>query len=123
MTLRAVGYARVSSAAQRERETIASQLRVLPEFIARQGWTLVKPITTYIDDGKSAKAGKLDKRDGLAALLRDAAAGEFDVVCVVDVDRLTRSEDIAERGMILGAFHRAGVRVASAMSGEVMDLS
>lgn len=123
MTLRAVCYARVSSQSQRERDTIASQLRVLPDFVERQGWRLVRPATTYVDDGRTAKAGHLDARTGLAALLKDAAAGAFDVVAVVDLDRLTRSEDIAERGAILGAFQRAGVRVASATSGQVLDLS
>lgn len=121
--MRAVGYARVSSSTQREKETIASQMRVIPEFIARQGWTLAKPIATYVDDGRTAKAGNLDKRAGFSALLRDAAAGLFDVVVVVDVDRLTRSEDLTERGAILGALQRAGVKVASAFSGQVLDLS
>lgn len=123
MTLRAVCYARVSSAAQRDRDTIASQLRVLPVFVERQAWQLVRPIETYVDDGHTAKAGNLEARRGLAALLRDAAAGVFDVVVVVDLDRLTRSEDITERGAILGAFQRAGVRVASATTGQVLDLS
>lgn len=118
--MRAVAYARVSSTIQRERETIASQLRVLPDFIGRQGWTLVR---TYIDDGHSAKAGNLEHRKGLSEMLRDAARGDFDVVVVVDIDRLTRSEDLAERGAILGALQRAGVKIASAMSGQVLDLS
>jgi len=123
VTVRAVCYPRVSSSLQRERDTIASQLRVLPDFIERQGWTLVRPANTYADDGHSAKAGVLEKRTGLAALLRDAALGLFDVVVVVDIDRLTRSEDLAERGIILGALQRAGVKVASQMSGQVLDLS
>lgn len=121
--MRAVCYARVSSVAQRERDTIASQLRVLPECVARNAWTLVRPIETYVDDGMSARAGKLEARRGLAALLRDAAAGLFDVVVVVDLDRLTRSEDITERGQVLGAFQRAGVKIASANTGQVLDLS
>lgn len=121
--MRAVCYARVSSALQRERDTIASQLRVLPAFVERQGWTLVKPVGTYVDDGFSAKAGVLDRRTGFAAMLRDAAAREFDVVVVVDVDRLTRSEDLGERGAILGALQAAKVKIASAMSGQVLDLS
>ncbi len=123
MTLRAVCYARVSSVAQRERDTIASQLRTLPEFVERQGWTLVRPVETYTDDGYSAKAGKLGARVGLAAMLRDAAAGVFDVLVVVEIDRLTRSEDLTERGAILGALQRAGVKVASAASGQVFDFS
>jgi site-specific DNA recombinase len=118
--MRAVCYARVSSSAQRDRDTIDSQLRVLPEFVKRQNWTLTK---TYVDDGFSAKAGKLEARRGLANLLADAARGLFDVVVVVDMDRLTRSEDLAERGLVLGAFQKAGVKIASASSGQVLDLS
>lgn len=121
--MRAVVYARVSSAQQRDRDTIASQLRVLPDFVARMGWELARPADTYVDDGRTAKAGHLEARLGLAALLRDAALRLFDVVVVVDVDRITRSEDLAERGAILGALQRAGVKVASAASGQVLDLS
>ncbi|MDB4957613.1 MAG: putative recombinase, partial [Myxococcales bacterium] len=121
--MRAVCYPRVSSSQQRDRDTIESQRRVLPEFISRQGWQMVKPIETYVDDGRTAKAGHLDKRTGLAGLLRDAALGLFDVVVVMDIDRLTRSEDLAERGAILGALQHANVKLAAAMSGQVLDLS
>lgn len=120
--MRAVCYARVSSATQRERDTIASQIRDLPAFVERQGWTLVRPIMAYVDDGRTAKSGHLEARTGLAALLRDAGAGVFDVVVVTNVDRLTRAEDLAERGLILGALQAAGVRVAST-SGELLDLN
>jgi site-specific DNA recombinase len=121
--VRAVCYLRVSSQAQRDADTIESQRRVLPDFCARREWALARPVDTYVDDGRSAKAGRLEKRLGLAALMRDAAAGMFDVVVAMDVDRLTRSEDLAERGAILGAFQRAGVKIASALSGQVLDLS
>jgi DNA invertase Pin-like site-specific DNA recombinase len=100
--VRAACYLRVSSQAQREADTIESQRRVLPEFIACRGWTIAQPVETYVDDGRTAKAGQLEKRLGLAALLRDAANGLFDVVVTMDVDRLTRSEDLAERGAISG---------------------
>lgn len=122
MTLRAVCYPRVSGARQRDAHTIESQLRMLPEFIARMGWELAAPASTYMDDGFTAKAGHLEARLGLQRLLRDAAAGAFDVVVVVDLDRLTRAEDMLERATIIGAFQRAGVKVASAISGQVLDL-
>lgn len=121
--MRAVAYCRVSSSAQRDRHTIESQYRVLPEFIERQGWTLARPITTYVDDGRSAKSGKLEARTAFNRLIEDAKRGLFDVVVVVELDRLTRSEDLMERGAILGAFQRAGVRIAVASSGQVLDLS
>jgi DNA invertase Pin-like site-specific DNA recombinase len=109
MPVRAALYARVSSVAQRDRQTIESQLRTLPEYAKAQGWQVVG---SYVDDGKSAKAGKLDARDGFAGLMADAAAGRFDVVVVVALDRLTRSEDRLEREMILGGLERAGVKIA-----------
>lgn len=118
--MRAALYARVSSAAQRERETIASQLRILPEYAQRQGWPIVD---TYVDDGASAKTGKLAGRPALARLLADAAAHRYDVVVVVDVDRLTRSDDHAERGAILGAFQRAGIQIAISATDQLLDLS
>lgn len=121
--VRAVCYARVSSKKQRDAHTVESQLRTLPAFVSSQaGWTLARPAGHYVDDGRSAKAGKLEARDAFARLLRDAAAGEFDVVVIVDLDRLTRSEDITERGQIIGAFQRAHVKIAIAATGQILDL-
>lgn len=120
--MRAVAYARVSSKAQAERQTIESQLRAIGEFIHQRGWDLARPIRSYVDDGRTAKSGHLEKRDGFAALARDAQAGAFDVVVVFDLDRLTRAEDQIERGQILGVFNRAAVRVALVSSGQVLDL-
>ncbi len=117
MTLRAAIYARVSSAAQRDSHTIDGQLLVLREFVRRNGWTLVE---TYVDDGRSAKTGKLEARDGFARLVRDAAAGLFDVVVIVDVDRFTRTDSIEERARILdGPFQVAGVRIVTPSGGEI----
>jgi DNA invertase Pin-like site-specific DNA recombinase len=117
--VKAAIYARVSSLGQRDKHTIASQLSTLPAFVASRGWELVG---TYVDDGKTAKAGHLEKRDGFAKLLADMGARKFDVVVVVDQDRLTRSEDLRERGEVLGAFQRAGVQLAIASSGQLLDL-
>lgn len=116
--LRAAIYARVSSSGQKERHTIESQLRDAPAYAKQQGWL---EVGRYIDDGRSAKAGKLEKRDGFTRLIADANRGMFDVVVVVAVDRLTRSEDQTERGAILGAFQRAGVKVAVVGAG-VQDM-
>lgn len=109
-SIRAAIYARVSSAAQRDAHTIENQLRVLPAFVAANGWDLVG---TYIDDGRSAKTGKLEARDGFARLRRDALARKFDVVVVVDIDRLTRTDDMIERARILGPFQQAGIDIVT----------
>jgi DNA invertase Pin-like site-specific DNA recombinase len=118
--VRAAVYARVSSEAQRERHTIASQLSTVPDYCRRLGWTVVG---TYVDDGRTAKAGHLEEREAFTRLLADAAAGKLDVVAVVDFDRLTRSEDLTERGQVLGAFQRLGVKIAIANSSQLLDLA
>ncbi len=116
--MRAAIYARVSSDAQRERHTIENQLRVLPAYIAAQGWTLAGK---YVDDGRTARTGKLEARDGFAKLVADVERGTIDTVVVVDVDRLTRTEDMRERAAILGAFQAANVAIATP-SGGLLDL-
>lgn len=118
--MRAAFYARVSSALQRDAQSIESQLTTLAAYVARQGWELVG---RYVDDGRTAKSGHLEKRDGLVRALADAAAHRFDVLVVVDLDRLTRSEDLTERGAVLGAFQRAAVQIAIASTGQLLDLS
>ena len=113
--MRAAIYARVSSAAQRDAHTIENQLRTLPAFVAAQGWTLTG---TYVDDGRSAKTGKLDKREGFSRLLADAAVKAFDVLVVVDIDRLSRTNDMIERAAILGPFQRAGIEIVTPSGGR-----
>jgi site-specific DNA recombinase len=116
--MRCAIYCRVSSAAQRDAHTIDAQLAALPEYAERQGW---KVVARYQDDGHSAKAGSLETRRGLIRLLADATDGIFDVILVWDIDRLTRSEDLTERGAIMGAIQRAGVKLAT-ISGGVLEL-
>jgi site-specific DNA recombinase len=117
--IRAAIYARVSSAAQRDAQTIESQLHVLKPYVEKQGWILVG---IYVDDGRSAKTGKLSKRDGFAQLIRAAARKEIDVVVTTAMDRLTRTEDLIELAAILGPFQRAGISIYSPSRGE-LDLN
>lgn len=114
--MRVAIYARVSSAAQRDHQTIRAQLELLPGWCAAQGWIVT---ATYTDDGKTARAGQLAHRSGLLELLDAAEGGAFDVVAVLDVDRLTRSEDHIERSYIVGRLQRARVKIASPASGLI----
>jgi DNA invertase Pin-like site-specific DNA recombinase len=116
--MRAAIYARVSSAKQRDERTIESQLLELRAYLASQGWEL---FNIYIDDGRSAKTGMLERRDGFAQLMRDAEAGRFDILVVLDVNRLTRTGSIEERAEILGPFQRLGIQIATPSTG-IQDL-
>lgn len=107
MTYRAVIYARVSSDRQREQHTIGSQLRLLPEHVAREGWTLVETCT---DDGKSGET--TDGRPGFLRVLDLADARAFDVLVVIDLDRITRAKNSAQGALIYDQLRECKIKIA-----------
>jgi DNA invertase Pin-like site-specific DNA recombinase len=122
-TLRVAAYPRVSSTRQADAGSIQNQNYELPQAIARhKNWQLVRPIDYYADDGKSASSGKLIQRVGFSKLLRDVRNGELDLVVVADFDRITRAEDLEERGFILGTFQKGPCLLADT-GGQVLDLN
>lgn len=114
---RALVYARVSSDRQRERHTIGSQLRELPAYAAREGWTVVEVIQ---DDGISGET--VEDRPGFQRVLDLAEQRAFDVLLVIDLDRITRSIRDLEGALIFDALRTAGVRIATPAQG-VIDLA
>lgn len=76
----AVIYTRISTGEQND----DLQLRELPEYVQRRGWTLLE---TYSDKCSGAK----DRRPGLDRLMVDARRRKFDVVVVWRFDRFARS--------------------------------
>ena len=89
--LRVALYARVSSAEQRERQTIEAQVHTLREHAAQRGWDVADE---YLDDGVSGTSW-LHERPGGQRLLADAAADEFERVLLVRGDRLARDTEVA----------------------------
>lgn len=118
--MRAALYARVSSVKQRDARTIESQLPALHEFARARNWIVAG---IYTDDGHTAKSGHLEARTDWQRLCRDMAAGLVDVVVVVEQKRVTRAEDLTERGAILGTLQRHRVKLAIADTGTVLDLN
>src|SRR5262245_66223064 len=78
-------YARYSSENQR-RESIEDQIRGCEELAAACGYS-VDPTHIYRDE---AKSGALRDRPGLAALVADARAREFEGVLLDDLSRMSR---------------------------------
>lgn len=116
--VRVAAYPRVSSDGQ----TIESQIPELVRFVAARKWTLARPPETYVDDAITGASG-LERRDGIRRLLEDAGRGEFQIVVVCGIDRLTRSDDWIERAAVVGGLQRAGVLIADVQTGAVHDLS
>lgn len=98
-------YARVSSEQQAEANTIDSQIDVLRERIAQDGFSLTDAMT-FLDEGYS---GASLMRPGLERLRDVAAMQGIDRLYVNDPDRLARK--YAYQVLIIDELQRAGVEV------------
>ena len=83
--MRAALYYRVSTPGQVDAFGFAAQKRLLPEYCARMGWTVVGE---YEEPGVSGE--NLMTRPAMMQLLADAERGLFDVILVVEDMRLCR---------------------------------
>ncbi|HZV25497.1 MAG TPA: recombinase family protein [Acidothermaceae bacterium] len=101
--MRAAIYARVSSDAQAERKTIASQVDAVEDKVTAEGDDLV---ARFVDDGYSG--ARLD-RPGLDALRDQAEAGCFERVWCLTPDRLARN--FAYQMLVIDELGRLGVEV------------
>ena len=108
--MRAVVYARYSSDQQRD-ASIEDQIEVCRRYAERQGWTIVK---VYADH---AQSGASRFRSEFQQMQVDAEAGQFDLILVEALDRLSRKladvSDLHDRLTFLGV----GVHTVS--TGEV----
>ena len=93
-------YARVSTTHQQQEDTIASQVRLLKEYIHEQHGHLL-PHHEFLDEGISG--ARLD-RPALDRLRDGAQRGEFDAVVVVSPDRLARNQ--AHQWLLIEAFEK-----------------
>ena len=113
MSIRAAVYARYSSEHQRE-ASIADQVRLCEERIAREGWTRS---VIFHDAGIS---GATLLRPGYQALLAAARAGEVDIIVAEALDRLSRDqEDVAS---LFKRLSFAGVRLVTLAEGDISEL-
>jgi site-specific DNA recombinase len=83
--VRAALYVRVSTEDQAEKgSSIGAQIDFLEDWAQKEGWAVAD---RYVDDGYSGK--NLD-RPALQRLIKDAEAGNFDLVLCYHNDRLSR---------------------------------
>ena len=106
--IRAATYARYSSKMQRE-ASIDDQQRNTHERAAREGWHIV---ADYAD---RANSGSDDRRPQYVAMQAAAGRGEFEVLLVDDLSRLTR--DSAETERVIRRLEFQGVRIVSTSDG------
>lgn len=107
----AASYARYSSDSQRE-ESIADQQRTCHE-LAEQNRHRILPEFEY---GDEAVSGTKRRRAGLDAMLRDAEAGEFQVLYFHSLSRLSR-ESVITMPMLKRLVYTYKVRIISVTEG------
>ena len=93
---RVVGYARVSDPSQTEGHSLDAQRAEIERWCVRNGHTLVR---IYSEEGISARSERIERRPQLVRLLRDAAAGEFDLVAVHMIDRWARNVGVQRQAL------------------------
>ena len=79
-----VAYTRVSDPSQVEGHSLDAQKADIIRWCQRRGYEL---ISTYVEDGKSARSERIERRPKIMALLEDAKARQFDIVVVHTIDR------------------------------------
>ena len=105
---------RVSTGKQLDKNDIPMQRIVCKEFIEKMPeWTFDKE---YIEKGVSGYNKRLEDRDVLQEIKRDALEEEFDILLVFMFDRLGRRED--ETPFIVEWFVKQGIEVWSTQEGQ-----
>jgi DNA invertase Pin-like site-specific DNA recombinase len=107
--MRAAVYMRVST----DDQTVENQRLALRRHASARGWTVARE---YADAGIS---GARASRPALDRMLKDAAAGRFDVVMVAKLDRLGRS--VRHLHDVAAVLQTRGVALVSV--GDGFDLS
>jgi site-specific DNA recombinase len=102
-------YSRFSTDRQTD-SSIADQERVCAEYAERQGWQLLE---CYSDQGISGAA--LGNRPAVQTLLEAALARRFDVLLVMDLSRLSRSN--GDLSKMIDRLVTKGVRVIGVQDG------
>ncbi|WGH84785.1 recombinase family protein [Auritidibacter ignavus] len=87
MTSRVAAYMRISQDRTGDGWAIDTQLRKISDLATLRGWRVV---AEYEDSSVSASKPRGAGTDW-ARMLKDANAGQFDIVVAVDIDRLLRS--------------------------------
>ena len=105
VTATVAAYLRVSSQAQRQSETIASQREAVLDHGRSLGWTIPDDLV-FADDGFS---GSTLERPALDALRDGVARGEIETVLVLSIDRMSRN--FAHQILLQEEFARSGATV------------
>ncbi len=108
-------YIRVSTEKQREKFSLPAQEKILIEYVKSRGWD-------YILYNEGAGSGEtLENRPQMMKLLQDARDKKFDVCLVIELERLSRDEDLFDWLTIKKVFRDNKIKIAT--PNQTYDLS
>ncbi len=108
-------YIRVSTERQREKFSLPAQEKILVEYAKTKEWD-------YIFYNEGAGSGEtLENRPQIMRLLGDAKAKKFDVCLVIELERLSRDEDLFDWLTIKKTFRDNKIKIAT--PNQTYDLS
>jgi len=113
--MRAALYLRVSTSAQAEKWSLPAQERALTEHCQREGWTY----KVFRDPGVSGET--LDQRPGIQQMLKEVAAGGYDLVLAVELERFSRSQSLFDWLTLKQIFRQARVKFGT--PNQIYDLA
>jgi site-specific DNA recombinase len=88
--LRAAIYVRVSTQQQTEKYSLDAQKRILSDYCVRNGYEY----EIYEDAGISGET--IEDRPAIKKLLADIPEDDYDIVLVIELERLSRSEELLD---------------------------
>jgi len=108
-------YIRVSTEKQREKFSLSSQEKILIEYTKSKGWD-------YILYNEGAGSGEtLENRPQMMKLLQDARDKKFEICLVIELERLSRDEDLFDWLTIKKTFRDNKIKIAT--PNQTYDLS
>ena len=81
---------------QVEGHSLDAQRKEITRWCKQNDYELVR---IYSEEGRPAHTERIDRRGELVALLRDAEAGDFDVVVVHNIDRWSRNVGVQRQAL------------------------
>ncbi|MDP2922284.1 MAG: recombinase family protein [Candidatus Omnitrophota bacterium] len=108
-------YIRVSTEKQREKFSLPAQLKILTEHAKLKTWNY-----TVYDEG-AGSGETLENRPQMLRLLGDAREKKFDVCLVIELERLSRDEDLFDWLTIKKTFRDNKIKMAT--PNQTYDLS
>ena len=113
--MRAAIYVRVSTQQQAEKYSLDAQKRILSDYCDHNGYEY----EIYEDAGISGET--IEDRPAIKKMLADIPEGSYDIVLVIELERLSRSEELLDWLVIKKILRDNGVKLATA--NQMFDLA